>query len=139
MEWFSWVSPLIALGGLIVTASIGYYRIGQNEKKIDQNKADQDKRCEACKISQKEQRITDEAKTVSWQGMMQKLMEMHTAQVLANASEHQSINISAARTEEQLKTLLAKVEDLAHAVHRIERDMPREYRPSSDTDRLRKG
>jgi hypothetical protein len=138
MEWFSYVGPLLSIVGVIVTASIAYYRIGQNEKKIDQNKADQEARCASCKVSQKEQRSADETKTASWQNMMQRLMEMHTAQVIANASEHSSINISAARTEEQLKHILAKMEDLTHAIHRIERDMPREYRPSSDSNRFEK-
>ena len=81
----------------------------------------------------------DETKTGQWQTMMSRLMEMHTAQVIANAQEHSAINITAARTEEQLKNLLAKMEDLTNAVHRIERDMPRDYRPSPETDRHRKG
>lgn len=139
MEWFSYVGPLLSIVGVIVTASIAYYRIGQNEKKIDQNKADQEARCNACKLTQKDQRNADETKTANWQSMMQRLLEMHTAQVISNASEHSSINISAARTEEQLKNLLAKIEDLASAVHRIERDMPRDYRPSPETGQHRKG
>lgn len=139
MEWFSWVSPILAILGVITTAAVGYYRLGQTEKAIDKNKADQDKRCEQCQANRKEQRSMDETKTGQWQTMMARLMEMHTAQVMANASEHSAINITAARTEEQLKNLLAKMEDLANAVHRIERDMPRDYRPSPETDRHRKG
>jgi hypothetical protein len=107
MEWLSWVSPLVALGGLIVTASIGYYRIGQNEKKIDQNKADQDKRCEQCQVARKEQKAMEETRATQGQAQLTELMKMHSAQVAANATEHSLINISAARTEEQLKNVLA--------------------------------
>lgn len=139
MEWFAWIAPIFAILGVIITAAVGYYRIGQNEKKIEQVEAIQDAKCNACRLAQKEQRNMDETKTASWQGMMQRLMEMHTAQVISNAAEHSAINISAARTEEQLKNLLAKIEDLASAVHRIERDMPRDYRPSPETGPHRKG
>jgi flagellar biosynthesis component FlhA len=138
MEWFTWVAPIATIIGLIVTAAVGYYRIGQNEKKTDQNKIDQEKQCAQCHASQKEQRATDEAKQITWQNMIQRLMEMHTAQVMANAQEHSSINITAARTEEQLKHILAKMEDLSHAIHRIERDMPREYHPSPGSNRFEK-
>ena len=139
MEWLSWVSPLIAILGVIITAAVGYYRLGQTEKATDKNKADQETKCRECQATRKEQRAMDETKTGQWQTMMSRLMEMHTAQVIANASEHSAINITAARTEEQQKNLLAKMEDLANAVHRIERDMPRDYRPSSETDRHHKG
>jgi len=138
MEWFTWVAPLATIIGLIVTAAVAYYRLGQNEKKIDQNKIDQEAKCRECQASRKEQRAADEAKTGQWQNMVQRLMDMHTAQVMSNAQEHSSINITAARTEEQLKHILAKMEDLSHAIHRIERDMPREYRPSPDSNRFEK-
>lgn len=138
MEWLIYVSPIIAIGGLIVIAAVGYYRIGQNEKKIDQNKEEQERRCAICRASQRDAQSSQETKTASWQAMMQELMKMHTAQVLANNTEHAGMNISAARTEEQLKSLVSKIEDLASAIHRIERNMPpREYFPSRDESSAR--
>ncbi len=139
MEWFAWVAPIFAILGVIITAAVGYYRIGQNEKRIDQVKLDQEKRCENCQAARKEQRAVDDTKIVQNQVMINELMKMHTAQVMSNSTEHNLINVSAARTEEQLKNVLAKIEELAHAVHRIERDMPRDYRPSPDTGHHRKG
>lgn len=134
MEWYHWITPASTVLGLVAVWAVNHYRIGQAEKKIDQNKCDQDTKCTACRASQRDQKLIDEARIQTWQSMMQKMMDMHTAQVISNAQEHSNINIGAARTEEQLKSILAKIEDLTSAVHRIERDMRREYQPSPESE-----
>jgi hypothetical protein len=139
MEWYHFVTPITAGIGLVSVWAVNNYRIGQTEKKVEQNKMDQEDRCAACRSERKDQKHSDETRASAGSAMVHELLKAHTAQVLANATEHSAMNINAARTEEQLKNLLAKIEDLANAVHRIERDMPRDYRPSPETGQHRRG
>lgn len=138
MEWFSWVSPIIAILGVVITAAVGYYRIGQNEKKIDQVKADQVEKCKQCLERQKEERNAEAHRYERAVSLAEHNSAMLASHIATNASEHTKIEVSAARTEEQLKALGRKMDEISNTLAYIVRNMPREYRPQETTHGIEK-
>lgn len=153
MEWYHWTSIVTIAAGVVATFAVSKYRIGQLEKsrkedaenlekKMKEMKEDSISRCSRCLEQRKEERNEESHKYERAVSLAEHNSAMLAAHIANNASEHTAMQISAARTEEQLKALNHKMDELSRSIAHISRVMhSRDYRPqTTDTDTLeRKG